>query len=398
MRCEKCGYTHIPNIGDGRCPMCGWVALTRVYEEIEVTDGTDNAKKKIRLHSEGNVYYEYDPSSSPFREDAWGAYYLGKCYSKTGPCLLKEVVICSNAPRWYVNSMWELLKSFHLSEITQKVFIPIIDLVDAGRECFLIEDFFDGVSLYDLMHGQVCGVDGQPFEFANKMYDMYQNRRTDFVKMVIKEILVGIKLIHTNNIPITYIELPENIIFTKSREIKIRLVSSLLYSCKKQFTLIPWVYDALSPKEFNSPEYYHDYGRHFDERSEIYTLGIFAYCILIGHLPNKGGATLEDCHRAHGPIKDPRDDDYVNKPFVFCDYHKLFLDEIEDKHLHAIIAKATRLNPDKRYQSAEEVIDALEGNVDNDDNVENTYIEKTIPWYKKIASILYGMFRIKDVS
>ena len=380
-KCNKCGCIYDSQTYGHRCPMCGCFFLNRVCEEIEVTDGTANTIKMIRLHSEGDVYYEYAPSSSPFREDAWGAYYLGKCFSKMDSRLFKEVVICAKAPRWYVNSMWELLKSIDFPDIPQNVFIPIIDMIDDGGDCYLVEEFFDGVSLYDLMYGQVCGVDGQPFEFAVEMHDRYQNKRTDFVKMVIKKILRGINIIHDNKIPITYIELPENIIFTKSREIKIRLISSLLYNCKKHFTIIPWVYDALCPIEYNSPEYYHDYGRHFDERSEIYTVGVLTYCILTGHLPYKGGTSLEDCHCVHGPIIDPRDDNYVDKPFVSClprYYEKLLLNEIEDKHLQAIIVKATRLIPDKRYKSAQEFIDALENNDDYDDNVDNAKIKEII--------------------
>lgn len=369
MKCKKCGYPHNPDTEGDRCRMCGWGAFTCVYEEIEETDGTANSIKMIRLLSEGDAYYDYDPCNPPFREDAWGAYFLGKRFSKKDSCLLKEVVICANAPRWYLNSMWELLKSIRFSEIPQDVFIPIIDMIDDGEDCYLVEDFFDGVSLYDLMHGQVCGVDGQPFEFAVEMYDRYQNKRTDFVKMVIKEILKGVNLIRENNIPITYIELPENIILTKGGKIRIRMIGSLLYDCDVHrllhFAITTDYLHSLLPIEYAPPEYSlaRTNEKYIDERSEVYTVGVFTYCILTGHLPYKGGTSLEDCHCVHGPIIDPRDDNYVDKPMVSCPpryYENLLLDEIEDKHLKTIVEKATRLYQDKRYQSAQEFIDAIE--------------------------------------
>jgi len=39
------------------------------------------------------------------------------------------------------------------------------------------------------MRGKVCGVDDQPIGFAIKMYEMFQNRKIDFAKMVAEEIL-----------------------------------------------------------------------------------------------------------------------------------------------------------------------------------------------------------------
>lgn len=48
----------------------------------------------IRLQSDKNVYYEYDPSSLPFREDAWGKCYLGKCYSKKNSQFISLVSVC----------------------------------------------------------------------------------------------------------------------------------------------------------------------------------------------------------------------------------------------------------------------------------------------------------------
>lgn len=382
-RCTRCGFPLKQNsYGRLCCPMCGFNGNAVVFE---ATDSVDNTTEITRLLSEGDNYYEYVTNSSPFREDFWGAYYLGKCYSKIDSRLLKEVVICAvSYHRYYVYSMWELIKNIHFSEISQTAFIPIVDLVDDYGACYLVEDFFDGVSLYDLMHGHVCGVDGQPFDFAVEMFDMYQNNKTDFAKTVIKKILKGIKFIHDNNIPLAYIELPENIIFTKNREIKIRLISSLVYSCEKPFAVFPEEYDVLLPIEYISPENSHEYIRYGDERSEIYTVGVFIYCILTGHMPYKGGASIEDCHCVHSPIIDPREDNYVDKPVVSCYpyyYGKFLLDEIEDKHLKTIITKATRLNPDKRYQSAQEFIDALE---------DNANLKGNIPWYKKIFSFFHN--------
>jgi hypothetical protein len=233
------------------------------------------------------------------------------------------------------------------------------------------------------MRGKVCGVDSQPIGFAIKMYEMYQHRKNDFAKMVVIEILKVINSIHENDIDLRFIELPENILFTSSGEIRIRLRGSLLSVCKLPFAVHPDEFDTLFPVEYASPERIieqEDKG----ESSEIYGVGILLYCILTGHLPYKSNTTLEECHKAHELYIDPRDDKYKEKPHVVLlmrGYDKILLNEISEENLRIIIKKAIKMNPMKRYQSAREFIFAL-----------NKKGKVQIPWYKKV----YSFFSIKE--
>ena len=389
LLCPKCGFSCPPT--SLRCPKCGEYYFHR-NEEIEVTDSVGNTKRLIRLHSISDVYYEYDSNMSPVREDAWGVHHIGKCFSKVDSRFLKEVVICvipDDSISLYANSMWNHLNKIPHSVITKTVFISIIDKIDVYPRCYIVEDFFDGVSLYDLMHGQVCGVDGQRIEFAAEMYDMYQNNKVRFAQKVAKEILGGIKKAHDLGVSTRFIEPPENILFTKIGEIKIRITNSLLAECDKQFTIIPWVYRSLLVSEYESPEGFRLLKAKVDQRSEIYTVGILTYGILTGHLPYQGKASLEDCHSVHhGPIIDPRDDAYVDKPYIGLSYDKSLLDEIKDKNLKTIIEKATKQVPDERFQSIEKFINALEGN-----EIIESYVckDSPLPWYKRLYSSIYNL-------
>lgn len=327
----------------------------------------------IKIQSDRDVYYEYDQSAQPLWEDAWGKYFLGKSYSKRSSCFLKDVTVCVISEPFIASSLWMHIKEKGI-EFKQTAFIPIIDYISCGDD-YLIEDFCDGVSLYDLMHGQICGVNRQPFEFAVKMFEMYQKRRNDFAKIIAMKIKQEINSIHLNNYAIRFIEAAENIIFTVSGEIKIRIRGSLLSVCHLKGAISPDMFDTLYPVEFAPPE-----GFKLSEKSECsenYTIGILLFCILTGHLPYEGGTTLEDCHLAHSPYIDPRDDNYVKKPYIrlHC-YEKLLLNEITDKHLRKVVEKATKLNPLKRFQSAVEFVNALEDTK-----------EVHIPWYKKTLSL-----------
>ena len=104
--------------------------------------------------------------------------------------------------------------------------------------------------MYDLMRGKVCGVDDQPIGFAIKMYEMFQNRKIDFAKMVAEEILKEINTIQRNDMALRFIELPENIIFTVNGEIKIKIRGSILSMCELSGAIVPEVFDRLFPFEY----------------------------------------------------------------------------------------------------------------------------------------------------
>ena len=326
----------------------------------------------IKLESERGVYYEYDPSIPPVREDAWGEYHIGNCYLKKGSIFQKKVSVCiiSHSKSYYVHPILKLLKNIPPIDFTQTPFIPIIDNISFGNECYLIEDFHNSVSLYELMQGQTSGVDGKTFEYATKMYDMYQNNRIDFAKIVVKEILKGIKFIHDHAVCIRYIEPPECIFFSADGKINIRMINSLFYDCSlhKQFggaityatasNLIPFEY--ISPEEMIKEErgYTHN-------MAEIYSVGILMFCIITGHLPFKG-VSLKDCHHVHSSRFDALwnddDGDLLSNLKSRVNHNQLMLDEIKDIQLKKVIEKATKKVPWERYQSTTEFTNALDGN------------------------------------
>lgn len=384
--CPFCGFPSELRNDEGRCPKCGHI-LSTGYEKLEVTDSKGNTKTIIRLQSERGVYYEYAPSDSPLWEDAWGKHFLGKCYSKNDSVFIKEVTVCAiygSVARGFAYGMWQFLKDINF-DYSQTALIPIIDGV--GYESYyLIEDYFGGVSLYDLMHGQVCGVNGRPIEFAAKMYDMYSNDRVGFAKIVVKEVLKTVKFMHENKIGVQYIEPPENIFLTENGEIRIRMISSL--KGYKACVAIPPEWDIVSfPREYDVPE--HSEIRYWNgslgEMPYIYAIGIFLYTIITGHFPHKGGASLEECHLFHRRHYDLYDDDYEKSTYFRMfrgECEDLLLHDIKDRHLRKVIEKATMWNPHKRYQSIEEFTKALDGNGDE------IIMEKSLPWYKKALTLI----------
>lgn len=365
MTCEKCGNTYDDVVWHDRCPYCGWEMRNRPTLESRPTLATRRGGK-VRLQSEGDVYYEYNESTPPIKKDAWGRYYIGDCFSKKDNSLMKKVSVCvadSSIEDNYFFAMWNLLKSKNI-DFSQTALIPIVDYIKGH----LIEDRYYGVSLFDIMHGQVRDANGQRIDFADKMYEMFQSNRVDFAKTVAKKILKAAKFMYDHKIGVNYIEPLENIIFTDSSEIKIRMINSLA-GLKVHGCIPGWIMMEMFPIEYSDPYQglISDEVRHGDSYF-VYAVGVQLYCIMTGHLPYQGGPTVEDCHLKYsrGYI-DPRDDDYETEPrphlFMPHPYERLLLEEIEDTHLRKIIEKATSSVPWKRYHSATELINAL----DNDE-------------------------------
>jgi len=202
----------------------------------------------VRLYSEKDVYYEYEPSSLPFREDAWGKCYLGKCYSKKNSQFISLVSVCV-VPEYnlFIHSMAEKIKNHPCIDYSQSCFIPILDIIERRieiaciietytkkTESYLIEDFYDGVSLNSIMKGCVCGVKGAPIDYAIRMNKLYQTDRGEFAKTVLRVILKGVQNANDNGSHLRFIEYPQCIMFTENAEIKVRMLDSFLHGSDMQ--------------------------------------------------------------------------------------------------------------------------------------------------------------------
>lgn len=387
-KCPNCDFLYSRETETPKCPRCG-CGLSLCYEKVKPTGHKDNVHTSVRIQSEKDNYYEFDPSAPPLWEDAWGKYFLGDCYSNTDSYFIKKVTVCMTTEPYYVYSMWKHIVE-KLLDFTNTAFIPIIDYISCGYgQDYLIEDYYEGVSLYDLMHGRVYGAEGNRIEYAVKMLEMYQSRKVDFATLTVKAILFLVDSIHVKGLDVRFLEIPENIIYTANDGIKIRVRGSLLSVCNLQLTIIPDEYVCLFPGEFVSPEWYKTErridGKGLDENSEVYTAGLFLYCMLTGHFPDREHSTLEDCHKAHGRYIDPRDDNYEGRPNIgmpLQSHEKFPLDDIQDECLKRIIEKATRESPSERFMSANEFVEALDD--DSYVSIEDDREERT-PWLLRMC-------------
>lgn len=356
-RCPKCGFPKESETSDDICPRCGW-NVSSGYEEVEMTYKNGNSTIVIRLNSEKDVYYEYTPNTIPLYEDAFGKYYRGK---RNNLSVIQNVLICEfytkhQCPEYllgHLNVASHICFS-HPNIIPPVDFVAVHDDSNQDYQLYFIVEEFHGATLSDFLKGNTC--DSNENESLRDLYSLYLRDRTNFAHKVITDILQGLDFLHRLGVCVRYID-PRYIIIADDGRAKI-IYNSFLYEIFLHRSN-PLMYYVL-PLKYCSPEIILQ-GNFYDNKSDIYSVGILFFYILTGHTP------------------------YQGLPYDIMYQHlhtKMPLYEIEDKQFRRIIKKATEKNPAKRFQSASEFLKVLE-----DDT--NVYI----PWYKKLFCFFHKGIR-----
>jgi len=194
-----------------------------------------------------------------------------------------------------------------------------------GDVDFLITDFVEGVNLQELL-----GLRGR-FSVA---------QACDFVRQAAK----GLQHAHERGLIHRDIK-PANLIVDRTGNVKILDFGlALIPEDEDEFSLaMIFGHDCLGTDDFIPPEQIRD-SYSVDARADIYSLGCTLYLLLTGHIPYPLKTTKEKL-RAH----------LKKKPVPL----KHYLPELPDE-IVAIVEKMMAKDPENRYQTAEEVAEALE--------------------------------------
>jgi serine/threonine-protein kinase len=223
----------------------------------------------------------------------------------------------------------------------QHPFVPrVFDTVEHAQSIEIIMDYIEGDSLEDKRDAN--------FEFSEEL-----------VVKIAKDIAHVLLYIHNKNPKIIYRDIkPDNIIMQKDGSI--RLIDFGI-ALKYREDGLPEESKGVGTEGYAAPEQYGTDG-YIDERTDVYSLGVMMYVLL-----TKQDA-IKSSHERH-PIT------YYNENF--------------STGLSKVIAKATKSNPDERYQSAAEFLAALNNYPKYDDD----YIAEK----KKQKRIIVSIFSIAAV-
>jgi serine/threonine protein kinase len=156
------------------------------------------------------------------------------------------------------------------------------------------------------------------------------------------QVLDALDYLHTQPKPIIHRDIkPENLIL--SLDGRVVLVDfGLMKQVERQLESGPLIH-AIGTVEFAPPEQYAESGAHTDQRSDIYSLGATMYYLLAGHLPPRAVDRML-------PMS-------MSAPLKRGALTRLNLTVAP--RIEAIIFKAMEIEPDKRFQSAREMREAI---------------------------------------
>ncbi|MCB9058608.1 MAG: protein kinase [Calditrichae bacterium] len=229
----------------------------------------------------------------------------------------------------------------------------------SGREMFLVMEYIEGKELKDLVRGKQSSTE--------------TSEKTNIVRgiasplQIATQIAKGLQAAHEKGIIHRDIK-SSNIMLTKDNQVKIMDFGLAKIGGGEEITNLQTTVGTIA---FMSPE--QTQGSDVDKRTDIWSFGIVLYEMLAGELPFKGAYDQAIIYSILN-----EEPDY---PAVIKD----------DPLLYKIVQKALQKNPDERYQSVSEIINALQFTVESDSTIS---IKKIPGDIKKLAVLPF--INLKD--
>ena len=296
------------------------------------------------------VFYEYDNESTPLGEGAMGRVYKGYCVnekskSKT-PVAIKAIF--DNIPDRVIERARReaavRIDSPYLLHMLGFVEMPFTSTVNGQTiriiRYFVVMELLSGVTLYDLVQGSCSDKIGNSIPAVKKLHDAYITDKYSAIQRIMAKVLRGVMALHKANFIHRDID-PSNIMITSEGHIKLidfgicKPINSL--GTLDQNLTSTGVF--MGKVNYAAPELVIGDVAHQGPTTDIYALGILLFQLCTGHLPFTGDDN--DVLLAH-----------MRKP--------LPLNEVEKRPFRKIVKKATEKSQGQRYNSAEQMLEALE--------------------------------------
>lgn len=299
----------------------------------------------IRLQGEQEkqqgIYFEFDTNSTPLGEGGMGKVYRGRRInmhtSETRDVAIKFMFSGLPADTISRAENEANIRIKHENLIEMMGFLAVENKLPNGTistRYHVVSELLIGVSLSDLLQGVVNDQMGNNIPYAQTLYKMYNDNPCLFAVTIVKKILSGIMSLHDAGYIHRDID-PSNIMITKDGKVKL-----IDFGIAKQISTLNTVDRNLTTAgqfmgkpQYAAPELCLGDVKNHNKPTDIYSIGIMLFQLIVGHLPFEGSAMA--IQSAHVQRKMP-------------------LHLISDKGLRKIIHKATEKDCAKRYQSAAE--------------------------------------------
>lgn len=288
------------------------------------------------IRKSNSIHYEYDPTAQPLGEGGMGIVYRGWRFDEFSS-QPREVAIKELKP--VPNHIIERARREASLRIRHDSLIEMIDFVEVPARdelgtpitrFYVVSEFLSGVSLRSLIKGNVSDYQGKIILYAQELHGKMLNSPYHFTLTIIRSLLSGLMALHDAGYIHRDID-PSNIMVTSDGKIKlidfgIAKKISEGFSNESSYTLMG---EILGKLEYASPEQAKGMTNMLSPASDLYSVGVVLYELLLGHLPFGGDV-----------MKIQNED--------------LPLKEIRQTRLKKVLRKATTKDISKRFQSAAE--------------------------------------------
>lgn len=308
-------------------------------------DGSSEDSTIIRIQGAEEkrlgIYYEYDSSLPPLGKGGMGKVYRG-WYVNERTNHRREVAIkflySVLPPHVIARARREAsvqLRNDNLIEMLGFVEVEDNDILGQPYKKFhVVSEYLHGVTLDRLLEGEVTDTEGKVIPYAQGLYDKSLNNPYEFALTIVRSVLSGLIALHDAGYIHRDID-PSNIMVTSDRKIKLIDYGIAKNLKSDQTDGHSFTIDGqfIGKPKYAAPELVRGLVDSQNFTTDIYAVGILLYQLLVGKVPFEGqmAEVLEM---------------QINQ--------KLPLQNVKQKQIREVIAKATSKKRAQRYQSAAE--------------------------------------------
>ena len=284
------------------------------------------------------IHYEVDPQLPSLGEGGMGQVLLGVMVNEKNG-IRQDVAIkflFEDLPMHAIErARREASIQIHNENLVEMFgFIEVVDS-NGTKRYHVVSELLQGVMLFDLLNGKTTDKYGNEIEFAQELFQQYQNDKFSFAIFIVKNILSGLMALHDKGYIHRDLD-PSNIMITHDKKVKIIDfgIAKQLNSLNTQDQQLTSTGQFVGKAAYAAPELVLGDVRSQDKSTDIYAVGIMLYQFIVGSLPFEG--TMAELIKKQ-----------INE--------KLPLKNVPYKAIRRIIEKATAKKQADRYQSASEM-------------------------------------------